>query len=90
MATLWDLGVGHRLRTPWLGYMGAGALQEQLVGLGGRALLAMATSAPVVKVFLHPQRAPHAPACRRILHVLARLLRERRPATYGTLLARAT
>jgi predicted deacetylase len=89
MATLWDLGAGRRLRTPWLGYMGAGALQERLVGLGGRALLAMATSAPVVKVFLHPQRARDAQACQRILHVLARLLQERRPLTYGSLLAHA-
>jgi uncharacterized protein len=89
MATLWDLGAGRRLRTPWLGYMGAGALQERLVGLGGRVLLAMATSVPVVKVFLHPQRARDAQACQRILQVLARLLRERRPVTYGTLLAHA-
>jgi predicted deacetylase len=89
MATLWDLGTGSSLRTPWLGYMGAGALQERLVGLGGRALLAMATSVPVVKVFFHPQRAPDAQACQRILQVLARLLRERRPVTYGTLLAHA-
>jgi predicted deacetylase len=89
MATLWDLGAGSSLRTPWLGYMGAGAMQEQLVGLGGRALLAMAPRVPVVKVFLHPQRAPHAQACQRILHVLARLLQERRPVTYGTLLADA-
>jgi len=89
MATLWDLGAGRRLRTPWLGYMGGGALQERLVGLGGRALLAMAPRAPVVKVFLHPQHARDAQACHRILHVLARLLQERRPVTYGTLLAPA-
>jgi predicted deacetylase len=89
MATLWDLGAGSSLRTPWLGYMGAGALQEQLVGWGGRALLAMAPRVPVVKVFLHPQGARQAQACDRILHVLARLLRERRPVTYGTLLAHA-
>jgi hypothetical protein len=69
--------------------MGAGEMQEHLVGLGGRALLAMASSAPVVKVFLHPQGAQQARACDRILHVLARLLQERRPVTYGTLLARA-
>ena len=89
MATLWDLTAGSSLWTPWLGYMGAGAVQEQLVGLGGRALLAMAASVPVVKVFLHPQGARQARACDRILHVLARLLRERRPVTYGTLLAHA-
>jgi predicted deacetylase len=89
MATLWDLTADRRLRTPWLGYMGAGAVQEQLVGLGGRALLAMDPRAPVVKVFLHPQGAGHARACDRILCLLARLLRERRPVTYGTLLAPA-
>jgi hypothetical protein len=47
----------------------------------------MATSVPVVKVFLHPQRALDAQACQRILRVLARLLQERRPVTYGTLLS---
>jgi uncharacterized protein len=89
MAALWDLGAGSSLWTPWLGYMGAGALQERLVGLGGRALLAMARRVPVVKVFFHPQGAPDAQACHRILQVLARLLRERHPVTYGTLLAHA-
>jgi predicted deacetylase len=89
MTTLWDVGTGRCLRTPWLGYMGAGPLQERLVGLGGQMSLAMDSRARVVKVFLHPQAARQARTCDRILQVLARLLRDRRPVTYGALLAHA-
>ena len=93
MATLWDLGVlgggGGRGGRGFLFFGGAGDHPYLGGGVGGGLLLAMATRVPVVKVFLHPQCAPDAQACRRILHVLARLLQERRPVTYGTLLAHA-
>ncbi len=86
MATLWDLRSGRRLWTPWYGYLGAGAAQERLISLVGAALLAASRRLPVVKVFLHPDRAPESPACQRVLCALERLLLSRRPATYGQLL----
>ena len=88
MATLLDLATGRRVPTPWLGYMGADALQERLVGIGARACLGVARPLPLVKVFLHPQGARSSPACARTLHTLAGLLRMRAPTTFGEYLAR--
>lgn len=87
MLTLVDLTASRRLWTPWLGYMGAGGLHERLAGLGGRICLAAAASYPLFKVFLHPQGALTSTACQRIVDLLARLVRARRPVTYADLLA---
>lgn len=88
MHALVDIGTGRRLWTPWLGYMGAGMIQERLIGVQGQLCAAMAPYAPIVKVFLHPQGALTSPACDRIVRTLARLVRDRRLVTYGGLLAR--
>jgi len=88
MATLTDLLSERRLRMPWLGYMGAGAAQERLLGLGGGATRAIAPFVPAVKVFLHPQAAPDSEACTRVLRTLAELVQDRCPVTYAQLLAR--
>lgn len=92
MASLVDLASGRRLWMPWAGYMGAGATQERLVGVGGWACLATARHwpsaryRPTVKVFLHPQGARTSAACARTLHIIAALARSRRLETYGSLL----
>lgn len=86
LAALDDLRRGRRRWLPWAGYMGAGPRQERLMGLVGAALLSATPRAPGVKVFLHPQGVPGAPAYRRTLRLLARLVREREPVTYGHLL----
>ena len=88
MMTLLDLTTGRRVLTPSLGYMGAGAGQERLIGLGAAAGLAAAPWLPIVKVFLHPQGAGASPACDRTLRMLACLARTRSLVTYGDLLAR--
>ncbi|HEX5504831.1 MAG TPA: DUF2334 domain-containing protein, partial [Thermomicrobiales bacterium] len=86
LAALHDLRCGRRRWLPWAGYMGAGPRQERLIHLVGAALLAATPRAPVVKVFLHPQGVPDAAAYGRTLRLLARLVREREPVTYGQLL----
>jgi predicted deacetylase len=86
MNTLHDLRSGRRRWMPWAGYMGAETWHERLVYLGGWALMAVAPLSPVVKVFLHPQGVPGSGDYKRTLRVLARLVRERRPTTYGRLL----
>lgn len=87
MASVRDLHSSRLLRLPWLGYMGAGRVQERLIGLGGRIGLLLAARAPAVKVFLHPQGARDSEPCRKTLDTLAALLKERRPVTYAELLA---
>lgn len=86
MASVRDLRSGDRVATPWIGYVGAGGIQEVLVGLGNAAAAGASRWSPVIKVFLHPQGAPDAPACRRVLRSLARLVDTRRPVTFGDLL----
>jgi len=86
MSALIELEPIRRRWLPWFGYIGADPIQEHLVGLGGRLFLAVGARAPAVKVFLHPQDAPASAACRTTLDCLARLLRERRPTTYASLL----
>lgn len=86
MGTLDDLVSDRRWTMPWLGYMGAGAIQEVLIAMGGRVLLAAAPAAPAVKVFMHPQGAPASAACADILQRLERLLCQRTVITYGQFL----
>lgn len=88
MATLHDLQHDRRRWLPWTGYMGAGPWHERLIRTTGAALLTMRPRAPVVKVFLHPQDVPRSADYRRMLRVLARLVRERQPITYEQLLDR--
>jgi predicted deacetylase len=85
MGSVQDVLTGQRISTPWLGYMGADPLQEWLVGLAGHMTLELAPRLPVLKLFLHPQGAPTAPACRRTLQSLERLLQCRVPVTYEQL-----
>jgi predicted deacetylase len=87
MATVSDLGSRRRLRMPWLGYMGAGAFQERLLGVIGAGTRCAGPILPVIKIFLHPQAAPTSAACARVLRTLAGLLHERRPVTYAQLLS---
>lgn len=86
MLAIRDLERGRTLRVPSLGYMGAGGAYEEAVAVAGGLTLAAWSGAPALRLFLHPQGAPDSAACRRSLRVLARLLRGRRPVTYGHLL----
>lgn len=87
MLAVHDVADGRRVWTPWLGYMGAGPTQERLVALGGHAWMAVAQTAPVLKVFLHPQGARTSAACAHILSLLPHLIATRRIVSYGSLLA---
>jgi predicted deacetylase len=85
MASVQDLQTDRRLWTPWFGYMGAGELQERLVGLGGWACAAVLSRMPALKVFFHPQGAIHSAACTRVVRRLAPLVSRRRLVTYAAL-----
>ncbi len=78
---------GRRVWTPWIGYMGGGPAQERLVRLGGQAWLTAARTAPVLKVFLHPQGARRSADCTHILRLLPKLIEDRRIVSYGSLIA---
>jgi predicted deacetylase len=80
-----DLKTNRRIRTDWIGYMGAGPLQERLVAVAGAINRTAAPLFQVLKVFLHPQQAPESAACRRILDLIPVLMPDRRVTTYGQL-----
>jgi len=88
MLAVHDLIDGRRAWTPWIGYMGAGPVQERLVRLGGYAWAPVPRVAPVLKVFLHPQGARQSADCARLLQRLPRLIGNRRIVSYGSLVAR--
>lgn len=84
-----DLSSGRRVTLPPTGYMGAGPLQEALVGIGSAIVtrpLATALHAPARRVFLHPQGARGSRRCARTLAELERLARRLTPATYRSIL----
>jgi hypothetical protein len=85
MASTVNLITGRRFRTPWNGYMGAGMLQERLVRFGGGIASRISRRGQVVKVFLHPQRAMESGDCARVIQLIARLARELRLETYGSI-----
>ncbi|MDR5708784.1 MAG: DUF2334 domain-containing protein [Armatimonadota bacterium] len=87
MSTLLEVQTGRRRFFPWFGHMGTGGVHEALVGLGCRVGLVLARlRVPCITAFFHPQDAPHSTVARVRLAQLARLLRGRRPTTYGALL----
>lgn len=85
MASLVDLATNRRILTDWIGYMGAGGLQERLVGIANAINRGAAPMFRVLKVFLHPQGARDSIACRRILDLIPVLMRSRTLTTYGQL-----
>lgn len=82
-----DLTSGRRIWTDWVGYMGAGGLQERLVIVADALNRLSAPMFDALKVFFHPQRAPQSGACRRILEAIPGLMRGRALVTYGQLVA---
>lgn len=84
-AVLRDLRTGRARSIPALGCMGAGRVQERLVGVERALLLTGRRAFPVLRVFLHPAGAPRSASCRRTLCALEPLLRERRAVTYADL-----
>jgi hypothetical protein len=85
MASIVDLSTGHRIWTDWIGYMGAGRTQEQLVGIANFINRGATSRFPVVKVFLHPQGARRSQACRQLLESLPEVRHGRTLTTYGEL-----
>jgi uncharacterized protein len=83
-----DLESARRIRMDWLGYMGAGPIQERLVAVANAVNRLGAPMFAVLKCFLHPQGARRNPACRRVLDLLPALTRERTLTTYGDLIER--
>jgi uncharacterized protein len=86
MTRIIDLQAGRAIATAWIGYMGAGAVQEHFVGVATGINLLTVPLDRVVKVFLHPQHARSSSACRRILDVIPTLMRDRSLVTYGQLI----
>ena len=82
-----DLANNRRIWTGWIGYMGAGSVQERLVGIADAIIRVAAPAFGALKVFLHPQGAPQSAACRRVLEGLPSLMRGRTLVTYGQLVA---
>ena len=84
-----DLRDGRWLVLPPRGYMGTGAVQERLVGVGGTVLsrpLIAALRSPAQRIFLHPQGASRARACATTLAEVGRLARRHPVTTYSALL----
>jgi predicted deacetylase len=84
-----DLRRRRTITLPPEGYMGAGAVQERLVRLGGTVLsrpLRVLLRVPAHRVFLHPQAASRSAACAAALTRLARIARDHRPIVYADLL----
>lgn len=75
----------RRIATPGIGYMGASPGQEAGVQiLNGIVRHTVLPSAPVAKVYLHPQSDPGGPLVLRILRAIERMIQDegRQPATY--------
>jgi uncharacterized protein len=85
MTRVVDLQADNTIVMAWLGYMGAGAVQEHLVGVADGLNLLAAPLYGVVKVFLHPQGARRSSACHRILDLIPTVMRDRSLVTYGQL-----
>lgn len=81
-----DLERRKRWRIPAVGYMGAGPVQESLVGVERALVGAIASRFPTVRVFVHPQGAERSGACAAVLRSLERMLRSRSPVTYAEVL----
>lgn len=64
--------VAGRSGTDWVGYMGAGSVQEGLVGIANGLNRLGAPLFSVLKCFLHAQQAPESAASRRILDSIPR------------------
>jgi hypothetical protein len=88
MSVLRDLRRGTQSRLPWSGEIGAGRIQEMLIGLGGSAYRWFGARRLALKVFLHTGES-WSGSRERILRILERELRARRPITYQDLLGRA-
>jgi predicted deacetylase len=88
MMAVHDVIAGRQVWTPWMGYMGGGPAQERLVRLGGQAWATVTRTAPVLKVFLHPQGARRSADCARILRLIPRLIENRRIVSYESLITR--
>ena len=81
----------RRHRTvPAFGYMGAGAVQERLVSIGGDAAIGLhrwlPDEFPHLRAFLHPPRASTSADCARVLRWIGRVAGHQPATTYAALL----
>ncbi len=86
---MWSVTDVVTARVRWtlpLGYMGVGGIHEDLIALLGGLTLVARPVAPTIAGFLHPHGVATSRAATRTLYQIARLLEERRPATYGDVL----
>ena len=85
---LWLHDVRRRTRraVPAMGYMGAAPTHERLLAVERLLVTAAEPRLPVIRVFLHPQRASRSRACSEVLRALERLVSRRTPVTYAALL----
>lgn len=86
LTQLVDLATGRRVLTDWVGYMGAGNIQEGFVGLANLLNRVALHAFPLAKVFLHPQRARGSVPVERVLSLVPLLMRERALTTYHRVL----
>lgn len=87
MTHIVDLYSRRRIWMDWVGYMGAGGVQENLVGIANAINRSAMPLFGCAKLFLHPQRARGTQGAARMLRWLERLMRERSLATYIELLS---
>jgi predicted deacetylase len=84
-----DLERSRWLTLPPIGFMGAGPVQEMLVGVAGTMIsgpMRRLLRRDLARVFLHPQGARQSAACGRMLARVATLGRMHEPTTYRALL----
>ena len=90
MVRIADLVRARSRYVPGFGYMGADAVQERLVGVGGDVSVSLnrwlGEQVPHLTAFLHPARAPLAPEAARTLERIAGLATHLPLATYTALL----
>lgn len=93
MVRIVDLAHDAARIVPAFGYMGADAVQERLVGIGGDASVGLnrwlGGRFPDLSAFLHPTGAPESADAARTLERIVRTARRLSPGTYRQLLARA-
>jgi predicted deacetylase len=86
MLSVVEVATRRITRTAWIGYMGAGPVQERLVAVANTLTRRLLARAPVLKVFVHPAGTGAEGHWRAVLDLLPRLSHDREVLTYGQLI----